>query len=266
MTMLERLYDAPVSDETPVVPIPEPAMRAVEESEDYGKFVIEPLPTGRAQTLGNSLRRTLLGAIGGAAVTWVRIAGAPHEYAQLPGMREDVMDFLLNLKGLRVRPLSGRAGMLRIEVDGQGEVCAGDVLATSDFEIVNPGHHLATLDSPEARLSVEMMVETGTGYRPGAENIESLPAGTLPVDAVFSPVGKANYTVENVRVGTGVNMERLVIEVWTDSAISPVDALKAAADTVMQDLYLVTVTKNPDQQQPQPGGHLPLNLRNMRIE
>ena len=138
------------------------------------------------------------------------------------------------------------------------------MLATADFEIVNPGHHLATLDSPDARLSVEMMVEPGTGYRAAAE-VEPLPTGTLPVDAVFSPVRKANYTVESVRVGTGANMERLVIEVWTDKAISPVDALKAAADTMMQDLYLVTVAKNDVLECPT-WPPLPPALRNMRIE
>jgi DNA-directed RNA polymerase subunit alpha len=152
-------------------------------------------------------------------------------------MREEVTQFLLNVKGVRLRALANRPGRLRIEVDGEGEVRAGDIMATADFEIVNPEHHLAALDSAKARLSVEFNVEQGTGYIPAAHD-EGLPIGVLPVDAVYTPVRKANFRVENTHIGQRTDLERLVIEVWTDRTITPLEAVQQAANQLMEKVYL----------------------------
>lgn len=265
MTTLERLYDVQFDSEPVVAPVPAPAMTIFESSDDYGRFVIEPLPRGKGMTLGNSLRRTLLSSIDGSAVTWARIAGVQHEYSSLAGMREDVNEFLLNLKGIRVRAVAARPGRLRLEIDGEGEVRAGDVLSTSDFEIVNPEHHLATLDSQEARLSVEMNVEQGVGYRAAAVD-EPLTIGVLPVDAVFSPIRKASFSVENLRIGGSDEMERLAVEVWTDRTMSPLDAIQAAAKELARDLYLVSSASEGPLEQDTPFPHLPPEKLNMRVE
>jgi DNA-directed RNA polymerase subunit alpha len=168
-----------------------------------------------------------------------------HEYSTVEHMREEVSEFVLNVKGIRLRSLADRPGRLRLEIDGEGEVRAGDIMATADFEIVNPEHHLATLDSSKARLSVEFNVEQGVGYRPAAHD-EGLPIGILPVDAVFTPVRKANFRVENTRVGQRDDLERLIVEVWTDRTISPLEAVQNASNRLMERFYLFsTLDKEP---------------------
>jgi DNA-directed RNA polymerase subunit alpha len=229
----------------PVPEVPELTVRIEEMDETYGKFVAEPLERGWGATLGNPLRRALLNSLPGAAITWAKIDGVLHEYSTLPGMREEVGEFLLNLKGLRIRPLADRPGRLRLEIDGEGEVRGGDMLNTADFEIVNPGHHLATLDSPKARLSVEMNVEQGTGYR-ATEPDDGLPIGTLAIDAVFTPIRKANFTVESTRVASRDDMERLTVEVWTDRTLTPAEALQGAARRLIDRLHkFVTLNERP---------------------
>ncbi|HIF13367.1 MAG TPA: DNA-directed RNA polymerase subunit alpha [Dehalococcoidia bacterium] len=200
----------------------------MEMDDTYGKFSAEPLDRGWATTLGNALRRVLLSSLPGTAVTWVKIDGVLHEYSTLPHVKEEVTELLMNIKSMRLRSLANRPGRLRLEVDGEGEVKAGDVMASSDFEIANPELHLLSLDSAEARVSIEMNVEQGTGYIPAAHET-GLPIGVLPVDAVYTPVRKVGFKVESTRVGQKTDLERLIIEVWTDATLTPMDAVRAAA-------------------------------------
>ena len=171
-------------------PLPAPQIKVVETDGMYGKFVVEPLEKGFGVTLGNPLRRVLYGSLEGSAVTWVKIEGVLHEYATIPHVKEEVSDFLLNIKGLRLSSEVDRPGKLRLEVSGEGEVCAGDIMATSDFEVVNPELHLFSLDSAEAKLSVEFHIERGTGYATASSSLNEHPIGTLPVDAIFKCVKK----------------------------------------------------------------------------
>ncbi len=236
--MLERMYGVAPAEELPAATteIPKFSIKVQETTDSYGRFVAEPLPRGWAVTIGNPLRRVLLSSLQGTAITWVKIDGIQHEYTTLQHMREEVTEFLLNVKGVRLRALANRPGRLRLEVDGEGEVRAGDVMATADFEVVNPEHHLASLDSPRSRLSVEFNVEQGTGYVPATHD-EGLPIGVLPVDAVYTPVLKVNFRVENTRIGQRTDLERLVIEVWTDRTISPLEAVQTAANQLMERFY-----------------------------
>jgi DNA-directed RNA polymerase subunit alpha len=248
--MLERMYGiTPQEELPPVAPeIPDLAITIQENEEAYGRFVAEPLERGWGVTLGNPLRRSLLNSLPGTAITWVKIDGALHEYSTIPHMREEVVEFLLNVKGIRLRSLADRPGRLRLEVDGEGEVRAGDIMATADFEIVNPEHHLATLDSADARLSVEFNVEQGVGYEPASQD-EGLPIGVLPVDAVFMPVRKANFSVETTRVGQRSDLERLVVEVWTDRTIMPLEAMQSAGSLLMERFFLFTrLDKEPEEE------------------
>ena len=217
-----------------------PEIKVIDLNDTYGKFVIEPLERGYGITVGNPIRRMLLSSIEGTAITWVKIDGVLHEYSSVPHMREEVMDFLLNVKGIRIRSVTGRPGKMRLEIKGEGRICAGDVATSADFEIVNPEHHLATLDSQEAELSVEFNVDNGKGYQPlpqGDGSVNSL-MGALPVDAIFNPVKKVNYTVERTRVGFVTDYERLVLEMWTDRTITPVEALKASSQVLVSHFFL----------------------------
>lgn len=217
--------------------IPDPQV-AVEEADDtYGKFVVEPLEPGHGVTLGNAMRRVLYSSLPGTAVTWVKIEGVLHEYATIPHVREEVSEFLLNVKGIRLRSEVDRPGKLRLEVAGEGEVCAGDIISSADFQVVNPGLHLAVMDSAEAKLSVELNVERGKGYEMAVHG-EGQPIGTLPVDAVFTPIRKVNYGVEKTRVGQRTDFERLQIEVWTDGTVTPVDAVCQAGNILVNQFFL----------------------------
>ena len=212
--------------------IPKPEVKTIELDETYGKFALEPLERGFATTLGNPLRRVLLSSIPGAAVTWVRINDVLHEYSTLPHLKEEIMEIIQRVKTIRLRALSDRPGRLRLEARGPGEIFARDIVSPPDFEIVNPELHLATLDSAEGTLNMEFNVERGTGYIP-AQQTEGYSIGTLPVDAIFSPVRRVNYSVEYTRVGQVTDYERLIVEVWTDKTISPLDAVHAAAKVLM---------------------------------
>jgi len=248
--MLERMYGiTPQEELPPATPeIPDLSITIQENEEAYGRFVAEPLERGWGVTLGNPLRRALLNSLPGTAVTWVKIDGALHEYSTVPHMREEVVEFLLNVKGIRLRSLADRPGRLRLEVDGEGEVRAGDIMATADFEIVNPEHHLATLDSPDARLSVEFNVEQGVGFAPASQD-EGLPIGVLPVDAIYTPVRKANFSVEATRVGQRSDLEKLIVEVWTDRTIMPLEAMQSAGNKLMESFFLFTrLDKEPEEE------------------
>ena len=183
------------------------------------------------------MRRILLSSISGAAVTWVKIEDILHEYSTIPHVKEEVMELLHNIAEVRIRPVTGRPGKMRLEVLGEGMVCAGDIATSSDFEIVNPEQHLATLDSSKAELAIELNVEPGKGYQPAIQG-DGLPRGVLPLDAIFNPVRKVNYTIENTRVGQVTDYERLVLEVWTDGSITPSEALKMASEILVNHFFL----------------------------
>ena len=212
-----------------------PKIECVESSENFGRFVAEPLEKGFGVTLGNALRRVLLSYLPGAAVTRVKIEGIQHEFATIPYVKEDTTEFLLNVKALRLKPISGEPSKLTLEVEGEGQVCAADIKPSADFEIANPELYLATLDSPEARLYVEFDVELAEGYRL-AESDDNLSVGTIPVDAIFTPVRNVNFTVEPTHIGRETSRERLYLEVWTDGTMSPVDAISLSASILVEQL------------------------------
>ena len=209
-----------------------PKIECVESRDSYGRFLAEPLEKGYGITLGNALRRVLLGHLPGAAVTRVRIEGIQHEFSPIPHVREDVTEFLLNVKAMRLKSVTDRPGKLTLDVAGVGRVCAADIDPSSDFEIANPELYLATMDSPEARLFVEFDVEIGKGHME-AESGENLPLGAIPVGAIFTPTRKVNYTIELVHAGRETSRERLHLEVWTDGTIEPGDAMSQSADILI---------------------------------
>jgi len=212
-----------------------PDIECVESKDNFGRFLAQPLEKGFGVTLGNSLRRVLLSYLPGAAVTRIRIEGIQHEFSTIPHVKEDVTEFLLNVKELKLIPLSGQPAKLTLEVEGEGRVCAADIKPSTDFEIANPELYLATLDSPDAKLYVELDVELGEGYRQ-AESVDNLPVGTIPVDAIFTPIRKVNFTVEPTHVGQESSREQLYLEVWTDGTISPVDAISRSAAILVEQL------------------------------
>lgn len=212
-----------------------PKIECIEQAENFGRFIAEPLEKGFGVTLGNSLRRVLIGYLPGAAVTQVRIDGVQHEFTVIPNAKEDVMEFLLNIKEMRLRPLSDRGGTLILEYEGEGRVCASHIKPSADFEITNPDLCLITLNNPKSKLYVEMDVEIGTGFR-GAESTDNTPVGTIPVDAIFSPIRKVNYVVEPMHLGRETSRERLRIDIWTDGTMQPVDAISQAANVLTQQL------------------------------
>ena len=219
-----------------------PKIHILEAGDTYGKFAMEPLERGYGISIGNPMRRMLLSSIEGTSITWVKIEGVLHEYSTIPNMKEEVMEFLLNAKGIRVRSVTGRPGKMRLEISGEGRVCGGDIATSADFEIVNPELHLATLDSDDAILSVEFNVENGRGYQPVVQGDGAGGAlmGVLPLDAIFNPVRKVSYNVERTRVGQVTDYERLVLELWTDGTISPVDAMRKSSEVLLNHFFLFT--------------------------
>jgi DNA-directed RNA polymerase subunit alpha len=217
----------------------------IEESNDtYARIIAEPLESGFGTTLGNALRRVLLSSLPGAAVTSVRIEEVEHEFSTIPHVKEDTIEFLLNVKEIRLRALSDRPAKLYLEASGQGSVTAQNIQVPADYEIVNPELHLATLDSDDAHLTVEFNVEPGHGYIPGGER-DGMPIGVIPVDAIFTPVRKVNYRVERTRVGQVTTYDRLVLEVWTDGTIKGVDAISQSASILTEQLDLFSRLGKP---------------------
>ena len=249
-----------------MVEFSKPKIEYKEISKNRGRFIIEPLERGFGTTLGNALRRVLLSSLPGAAVTAVRIDGIQHEFSTIPYVKEDTIEFLLNVKGIRLRRLTNRPGKLTLEVSGEREVRAGDITPSADFEIVNPEHHLATLDSPEAKLSVEFEVEIGKGYVL-ADSSQGRPIGVLPLDAIFTPVREANFRVEKTRVGGRSDYDRLILEVCTDGTISPEEAVKESAQILTQHLSLFYQAAQPPEVVEAPGKPtLPAEQREMPLE
>ena len=208
----------------------------------YGRFVIEPLERGYAITLGNSLRRILLSSLPGAAVSNVKIDGVLHEFSVVPGVKEDVTEIILNLKGLSIKNSSdsGEPKMAYIDAEGEGEIRGSDIKADADIEILNPEHHIATLSGgSNSKLYMEITIRNGRGYVEAEKNKrDDQPIGVLPVDSSFTPVRRANYLVENTRVGQTTDYDKLTLEVWTNGTISPDDAVSHGAKILNEHLRL----------------------------
>jgi len=202
---------------------------------NYGKFVISPLEAGYGITVGNAIRRVLLSSLDGAAVTSIRVTDVPHEFSDIHGVREDVLQLMLNIKKLRVIIHDTDSARLRLEVKGEGVVTAADIMAPAEVEIVNPELYLLTVDDDKAHIEIEMNVERGRGYSPSDER-GRLPIGELPTDSIFNPVRRVHYEVGRARVGQDTSFDRLIMEIWTDGTIKPEDALSQSAQILMAHL------------------------------
>ena len=201
-------------------------------AQNYGMFVISPLERGFGITVGNALRRVLLSSLEGAAVTSVRLSDVSHEFSAIPGVREDVLQLMLNIKQLRMILHEGDSARLRIEVEGEGVVTAADVIAPGEVEIANPELYLFTVDDDSVKMEIEMNIQRGRGYSPSDER-GRLPIGELPTDAIFSPVRRVRFDVGQARVGQDTSFDRLNIEIWTDGTIKPEEALSKSAQILM---------------------------------
>jgi DNA-directed RNA polymerase subunit alpha len=210
-----------------------------ERRDHYAKFVIEPLERGFGITLGNALRRVLLSSIPGAAVTYMKIDGVLHEFSTIPGMVEDTIALMLNLKGLPVKLNTEEPKVLMLNVGGARDVTAGDITPDADVEVLDPGYRLATLSSKDAKLSMEIGVEKGRGYvmADRQRNIEHM-IGLIPLDSMFSPIRKVNFTVDDTRVGQSVDFDRLTVEIETNGSVTPEEALSTAAQIVQEQMDL----------------------------
>ena len=196
---------------------------------NYGKVVVEPLERGWGHTIGNSMRRILMSSLQGAAVTSIRIDNAMHEYSTIDGVVEDITDIILNIKQLRIKLLADHDATLKLEVSGEGEVKASDIEKNPDVIILNPDLHIATINS-DAKLKIELKVSDGRGYVSAENNRrEDDPIGTIPIDALFSPVTRVNYTVENTRVGQRTDLDKIIFDIWTDGSLSVEDAVGFAS-------------------------------------
>ena len=223
-----------------MIEIEKPRIEIIELSEDnkYGKFVVEPLERGYGITLGNSLRRIMLSSLPGVAVTSVKIDGVLHEFATVPGVKEDVVEIILNLKGLAAKLYCDEPKTVRIEAKGEGEVTAGDIVADADVDILNPDMHIAYL-SEGGEFNMEIVLEKGRGYVSAEKNkSKEQPIGTIPVDSSFTTVKKVNYSVEDTRVGQVTDFDKLTIELWTDGTITPEEAISLSAKILNEHLRL----------------------------
>jgi DNA-directed RNA polymerase subunit alpha len=252
-----------------IVELEFPKVERLEGDERYGKFVVEPLATGYGTTLGNSLRRVLLSSLPGAAITAARIRGVAHEFSTVPGVKEDVVQIVLNLKQIRLRSFATEPVTLTLEKEGPGEVTAADIQTTSDVEIVSPETHIATLE-PEASLWMELTVEVGRGFASG-DRKEGLPIGVIPIDALFSPVRRVNFHVENTRVGQVTDYDRLILEVWTDGTTPPDEAIAQGSQILVQQFSLFGGLTRSQAALASPatadgGGLLPSGVSDMPIE
>lgn len=210
-----------------------PKIEREAEARNYGKFVISPLEHGYGVTIGNSLRRVLLSSLEGAAVTSMRISDTLHEFSDIPGVREDVLQVMLQVKQLRLILRDVDTTRMHLEVRGEGVVTAADIIAPPEVTIVNPDLYLFTADSPKTKVDIEFTVERGRGYSPANER-GHLPIGELPVDAIFSPVQRVNWEVQAARVGQSTNYDKLILEIWTDGTIRPQAALSSAAKILIE--------------------------------
>lgn len=217
-----------------------PKIEREAEARNYGKFVISPLERGFGDTLGNSLRRVLLSSLDGAAITSMRVSDVTHEFVDIPGVREDVIQVILQVKQIRMILHEGDSAHLHLDVRGEGVVTAADIQVPAEVEIVNPELYLFTVDDAKTKLDIDFTVERGRGYSPAADRSGKLPIGELPVDAIYSPVKRVNFTVGSARVGQSTNYDRLNLEIWTDGAISPEKALSGSSRIIIDHLKFIT--------------------------
>ncbi len=217
-----------------------PKIESDAQARDYGRFIISPMESGYGITVGNVLRRVLLSSLEGAAIVSIQVRGIHHEFSTIPHVREDMTSLLLNLKQVRFQFLDDEeeVARLHLEVRGEGVVTAGDISCPPTVEVVNPEAYLLTTDSAEADVEIELSVARGRGYSP-AEERGKLPVGEIPTDAIFSPVRKVNFKVERTRIGQVSNFDRLILEVWTDGTISPVEAVSTSAQILVKHLVLI---------------------------
>ena len=217
-----------------------PKVEREAEARNYGKFVIGPLERGYGVTIGNALRRVLLSSLDGAAVTSVRFTDVLHEFSDIPGVREDVIQVMLRIKQLRMILHDVDQAHLHLDVRGEGVVTAADIQCPAEVEITNPELYLFTVDDPNTRLDLDLVVERGRGYSPANERTGRLPIGELPVDAIFSPIKRVNWTVGSARVGQSTNYDKLMLEIWTDGTISPEKALSTSSEILKAHLSLIS--------------------------
>ncbi len=221
-----------------------PRIEREAEARNYGKYTISPLERGYGNTLGNALRRVLLSSLEGAAITSVRITDMQHEYSDIPGVREDVIQIMLQMKQLRLKLHDVDMARLHLEVRGEGVITAADVVAPPETEIVNPDLYLFTSDSKKTNLEFEMTVERGRGYSPATDRSGRLPIGELPVDAIFTPVKRVNWEVGSARVGQSTNYDKLIMEIWTDGTIQPEVSMSTGAGILIEHLrHIAGVTE-----------------------
>ena len=223
-----------------MIEIEKPKIECVEDPANgtYGKFTVEPLERGYGTTFGNSLRRMLLSSLEGAAITSIRIDGVLHEFSTIPGVRDDVTNIVLNLKELCLKMAGNEPRIIRIDVEGEKEVTAADIICDADIEILNPDLHIATVNE-DGKLKIEMTVERGRGYVPADKNKKPDDTiGVIPIDSIFSPVKRVNYTVQDTRVGNVTDYDRLILEVWTDGSLRPEEAVSKAAGILVMHLKL----------------------------
>lgn len=222
-----------------MIEIEKPRVERLESDKNYGRYEISPLERGYGTTLGNSLRRILLSSLPGAAITSVKVEGVKHEFAAIPGVVEDMTDLILNLKEVVVKHFGDEQATIRLEAEGEGEVTAGEFISSGEVEIVNKDHHLATL-AEDGRLVLEATVDKGRGYHTAEENKELFDnvIGLIPIDSSYSPINRANFNIENTRVGQVTDFDRLVLEVDTNGSINPDDAISLAAKIMVEHLEL----------------------------
>jgi DNA-directed RNA polymerase subunit alpha len=244
-----------------------PKIETEASSKSFGRFLIGPLESGYGITLGNALRRVLLSSLNGAAVTSIRVTGVHHEFSDIPHVREDMTALILNVKQLRLKMHQNESARLRVEIKGEGVVTAGDFDVPPHVEVVNPELYLLTADSSEAELDMELVVQMGRGYSP-AEERGKLPIGEIPVDAIFSPIRKANYVVERARIGQATDYDRLRMDITTDGTLLPHDSLSEAAKILVQHFTLIAggVTEVDMPVEPEEEGGIPTKIYEMPIE
>jgi DNA-directed RNA polymerase subunit alpha len=213
-----------------------PKIEREAEARNYGKFVIGPLEHGYGITLGNALRRVLLSSLDGVAVTSMRINDVQHEFSEIPGVREDVIRVMLQIKQMRMRLLDVDTAHLHLAIQGDGTVTAADISPNPDVEIVNPELYLFTIDDPKASVEIDMTIDRGRGYSPADDRTGRLPIGELPVDAIYSPIRRVNWEVSSARVGQSTNYDKLILEIWTDGTITPEQALSTSAKILIDHL------------------------------
>lgn len=217
-----------------------PKVEREAEARNYGKFVISPLERGFGVTLGNALRRVLLSSLEGAAVTSIRVTDVLHEFSDIPGVREDVIQVTLQIKQLRLILHDADSAHLHLDVRGEGVVTAADIQAPAEVEIVNPDLYLFTVDDSRTRLEIDLTVERGRGYSPSGERSGRLPIGELPIDAIYTPVKRVNYNVASARVGQSTAYDRLILEIWTDGTVPPEKALGASSKILIDHLRFIS--------------------------